>query len=77
MGYRIVKSLINAELGSLLGTSHDFRESDFTMNDLIEQECDIQLHETHSLDACIYVCSSTSRLSFFFFFFFFVFGFVS
>ena len=72
MGYRIVKRLINAELGSLLGTSHDFRESDFTMNDLIEQECDIQLHETHSLDACIYVCSSTSRLSFFFFFFFFL-----
>ena len=74
--------LINTELGSLLGTSHDFRESDFTINDWIEQECDIQLHETHSLDACIYVCSSTSEdfhfcLCIFFFFFFGVFGFVS
>ena len=69
MGYRIVKSLIYAELGSLLDTSHDFRETDFTMNDLIGQECEIQLHETHLLHACICMQFSFRRFSFVFVFF--------
>ena len=74
--------LINTELGSLLGTSHEFRESDFTINDWIWTGVWHSIAWNALIGCCIYVCSSTSEdfhfcLCIFFFFFFGVFGFVS